>query len=272
MPDPKEDPKPQDPPADPKPVEGDPKPVPPAKEPTSDPAQDPQATLKGISETVNKIADTVAKQGEAITSIQSQGVPTRAPEVPEKKAWTLDELREMDEKIDAGEMDTKYRSWISEKRTELVANNVANKAHARANLQMAWKGSMSKAANKWPDLNDANSDHYKLAQQYLLSDPAYKRYTEMAKNGIQDIDTDIIDPDLQYKCAKQAKLDLIEKEEAKPNKGKPSSKTALSGKTLPVVEEGLLEKLEAEAVKTGDPQDWSKLFRERERVKHAQPA
>lgn len=210
--------------------------------------------------------DGIAKAVSSLTDNMNKPVE-KAPEGASKE-YTLEELRGLENQVNSGELGREWMSVISEKRARIISQETADSTTKRLELQNGWNMSHRKMTDKWSDLKDTNSEHFKLSQQYLLNDPGYKKYSALAQKGIK-VDPDIIDSDLPFKCAKQAKLDLMEKEEGKPKgTSKNAAKASLGGNTMPVADQGRLATLEKAAQDSGNPMDWKNYFAARAKVKN----
>lgn len=191
-------------------------------------------------------------------------------ESADEKEWTLDELDNVEQRIDKGELSPKYRRFVAEKRSELISERTAKKHMARVEFNGKWAESRANAKKDFPELKNPKSDLFKLSAQFVNEDPAYQRYlAAAAKNPNVNAGDFGLDPDLQYKCAQRALGVLKQKESARP-KSKPLAKDGLEGggrsvATLKSTGKAELDKLEALAVKTGNQNDWRNYFAKRER-------
>lgn len=249
-----------DPPADP--------PAPPVDPPAPEPAVDPRvaaldAKIDAQTELLNKLLE------------KSQAAPG-------EPVWTIEKLEEAEAKCHAGEYDMKYLPKITTLKATLAAREVAAETTTKLTKESNWqdinakwdKGLVDASAAFGAELvGDHNSKLFKTAQAILHQDPGFRRYAELKAKGVElsNIDPTLIDPNLQFKCFEIAAARLgIPRKDAPPNPAPPAkpAKSALAGQSLPTNESGKseLERLEARAVQTGEPQDWIALDKARLRL------
>lgn len=255
-----------DPPKDP--PEGDPPKDPPKDPPEGDPPKDPpkkttDELIADMAESQSQTNDTVNKLVTSVESLVKAGA--KPPEGVDKE-FTLEELRDLEMKVHAGEMEQRWLPIINEKRAKLIANSTADETTKKIEVLNQWDVSHGNAHAKYEELKDGNSEHFKLAQNILFGDPGYKKYLQLKEKGITDLT--LIDPNLPEKAADQAYGQMARKGKDKP-KSKPDPKTELGGRSIPKVEETRLGELRDKAVETGERGDWRHYFREREKSKRA---
>ena len=186
------------------------------------------------------------------------------------KTWTLAELRQVERRIDNGELDPKYKAWVAEKRSEIIARQIASETEARVGFSGSWAGSMARAKKDFPDLKNPKSALFKEAKALVLADPNYQAYVRAtATNPKTDPSKFNLDPDLQYKCAERAYARVQRQKSAQP-KSKVTAKDGLEGgKSTDTSQTKIgreqLDRLEAQAVKTGSQSDWKRYFTAREK-------
>ena len=212
------------------------------------------------AEAISQINQTLAKQTELLNTLANK-VDAKA----EEKEWTLEQLREAEAKVYAGEYEQKWLPLINEKRATIIAKQIANeKAEgfiqqaAKNEFQQKWDNGVVQAANIFgKDVSDTQSALFKTAQDILLKDPTWQQYQ---KTG----DTKYIDPNLQLKCFELAHSRLVRQEKDAPKvPSKGTSKVALGGPTLPKPDSERFQKLEE--IATNDPNNthaWMQLMKE----------
>lgn len=194
----------------------------------------------------------------------------KGSEAKNEKEWTLDELDQVETRIENGELPAKYKRFVAEKRAEIIAERTAARTTSRIEFNGKWSESRAEAKRMFPDLKNPKSDLFKTAAALVAKDPAYQKYMAAAQSNPNVNPSDFgLDPDLQLKCAKIAYADLKVKDSAHP-KSKTRAKDGLEGggrsvATLKPSGRAKLDALEAKAAKSGSQNDWRTYFAAREK-------
>jgi hypothetical protein len=186
----------------------------------------------------------------------------------EKYSWK--QIDELWERADSGELTESQKRELRQLERDKIRAEQRNEFQTTNQVNSKVNGWAGKASEAWsvavkemPELDDKESPLFKKARDLFMQDPASKVFTVKDLKDLEKFDLDLVDPRLQLRYAREAKRIL---DSTKKVSGKKAAKSALSSSTMEQARENNLEKLEKEAVDSGDPRVWQRYFKEKSKL------
>lgn len=222
------------------------------------------------------VASAIAPLADRLTQINAPQATLTTPPPADDLDTEIQNRQNQLGAIERGELDSAYRPAVQTALSSAIARKegraIVERENMRGGFVQSFNHNLSLAHTEFPELKDPSAELTKETLRIMDQSPAYRHANEalnLRGNAAEKINWSLLDPTIALSAARQAHSIITRRNAGKPlsqqNSNPKAANVALeSGAGAVPTGDDDLTQLEAKAVDTGNPSDWTRFIKARD--------